>query len=200
MTAAGVLITLAVAAGGEVTGVVAAPLAAVQDTACITMNTENLPLETRQSPLDSLTFTVGGYPVKLCYSRPSARGRAVFGVLVPYRVIWRTGANEPTMIHTVAPINVMGIRLSPGSYSLYTVPDEGSWEIIVNRSTSQWGHESNYTDDLRAQEVGRARVSSEQLDRYVEALTFRIRAAGDAAVLLMLEWERTVVVIPIKGG
>lgn len=179
-------------------GAGAAP--AVQDTACVVMRTEDLPLETRQSPLDSLTFTVGGYPVKLCYSRPVARGRPVFGVLVPLRVIWRTGANEPTMIHTTGAIRIAGIAVGPGTYSIYTIPGEGRWELIVNRATSQWGHESNYTEDIRVQEVGRSVVPSETMERYVERLTFTASPAAGGVTVLSLQWERTVVAIPVMPG
>jgi hypothetical protein len=194
MTAIGMLLALAAGAAA------AAPVAAVQDTACIVMNTENPPLEERQSPLDSLTFEVAGYPVKLCYSRPSARGRPVFGALVPYRVIWRTGANEPTMLHTTQAIRIAGIAVQPGSYSIYMIPGESRWEVIVNRATSQWGHESNYTEDVQAQEVGRAVVPADQLERYTERLTFDASQAAPGATILALRWERTAVAIPITGG
>lgn len=195
MTVASLLLSVTVSMGAAV-----APMAAVQDTACIVMNTERLPLESRESPLDSLTFTVGGYPVKLCYGRPSARGRPVFGALVPHRVIWRTGANEPTMIHTTRAIRIAGIGVQPGTYSIYTVPGENRWEVIVNRATSQWGHESNYTQDVKAQEVGRAVVPSETADRYTEQLTFGASPAAAGATILSLQWERTVVAIPLTPG
>ncbi len=197
MTAAGVLLSLT-----AITGVatVPAPMPALQDTACITMNTESQPLESRASPLDSLTFTVAGYPVKLCYGRPSARGRPVFGALVPYRVIWRTGANEPTMIHATSAIRIAGIAVQPGTYSIYTIPGESRWEVIVNRAVSQWGHESTYTEDVQMQEVGRGVVPSEQVGRYTEQLTFEASEAAAGATILALRWERTAVAIPVTGG
>lgn len=195
MTVHGLLLTLAAGAGAG-----AAPTPAVPDTACIVMRTDSLPLDSRESPLDSLSFTVGGYPVKVCYGRPSVRGRPVFGALVPYRVIWRTGANEPTMIHTTRAIRIAGIAVQPGSYSIYTIPGEHRWELIVNRATSQWGHESNYTDDVRAQEVGRSVVPSESAERYTEQLTFRASPAAAGVTVLSLHWERTVVAIPVTPG
>ena len=107
---------------------------------------DNVPAEGRKSPLDSLTFTVAGKPVKLCYGRPSSRGRTMLGgEAVPYGKLWRTGANEPTIFFTPVAVTVAGISVPPGTYSLYTVPGRGEWEIIVNRSTKQWGEESNYT-------------------------------------------------------
>ena len=121
------------------------------------------PLEGRKSPLDSLTFTVAKQPVKLCYGRPSSRGRTMIGgAAVPYGKLWRTGANEPTIFFTPVALDASpGSRVPPGTYSLYTVPGATEWEIIVNRSTTQWGEESNYTPEVQAQEVGRAKVKSE---------------------------------------
>lgn len=174
------------------------PVAA--DTACIAMFTDRMPLDTRASPLDSASFRLDGGTVKLCYGRPSARGRTMIGGRsVPYGSLWRTGANEPTMIHTTVSLSVAGVRVPAGSYSLYTVPAETEWEVIVNRSITQWGHESRYTDEIRAQEVGRGRVPSESLAEHVE--TFTIRAeARDGAAELVLEWEHTRVRIPIARG
>ena len=176
--------------------------AAVPDAspACITMNTERMPLTARRSTLDSLTFEVGGGLVKICYSRPSARGRTMIGgTAIPFGRLWRTGANEPTMIHTPVALNVAGIALAPGSYSLYTVPGETEWEVVVNGSISQWGHESRYTDEVRAQELGRGKAPSSRMDEHVETLTIRSEPSN-GAVNVLLEWEHTRVAIPVRAG
>jgi hypothetical protein len=164
--------------------------------ACITMNTERLPLDSRRSPLDSVSFSIQSSPVKICYGRPSARGREIFGGLLPYGELWRTGANEPTMIHTTIGLSIAGIAVEPGSYSLYTVPGESEWEIIVNRSTSQWGHEGSYAA-VHDQDVGRAKVKPEPTEGNVEVFTIRVDPAGDGGATVMLEWERTRVKIPV---
>ena len=136
--------------------------------------------------------------MKLCYGRPSSRGRTMLGgAAVPHGKLWRTGANEPTIFFTSAPLTVAGIKLLAGAYSLYTVPDAGEWEIIVNRSITQWGEESNYTAAVKAQEVGRAKVKSEAVTTPVEAFTIRSEPAGTGATLV-LEWEKTRVRIPVK--
>jgi hypothetical protein len=154
--------------------------------------------EGRLSPLDSLTFSVDGRPVKLCYGRPSARSRTMIGGRhVPYGRLWRTGANEPTMIHATVPISVAGIEISAGSYSLYTVPGEDEWHVILNRSITQWGHIARYTSRVKAQEVGRATVPSETLPEHIETLTFRMTSGPATRSFLLLEWERTRVRIPI---
>jgi hypothetical protein len=167
-------------------------------TDCIVMNPRGF--ESRPSPLDSLSFDVGGHAVKVCYGRPSARGRTMIGgERVPYGKLWRTGANEPTMIHTTTPLSIAGIEIGPGSYSLYTVPGEDDWELIVNRSISQWGRETGYTDEVEAQEVGRAKVSSQRLDNHVETFTIRAEPTSNG-VAVLLEWEHTRVSIPVTAN
>jgi hypothetical protein len=172
----------------------AAPAPHMAAGACITMNTDKLPLNRRVSPLDSISFKVATSDVKVCYGRPSLKGRKMFGSdLVPYGKIWRTGANEPSMIHTSGPLTIAGVSVPAGSYSLYTVPGEKEWEIIVNKSITQWGHESTYTDEVKAQEVGRGKVKVETAKPPVEKLTF-----SSPPNLLVLEWDTTKVPIPVK--
>ncbi len=137
---------------------------------------------------------------KVCYGRPSAKGRTMIGGgAVPYDKIWRTGANEPTMIHTSGQLNIAGIAIEPGSYSVYTVPGEHGWQIVLNRSTTQWGHERFYTGDVAAQEIGRADVESRRASSHVESFTMRTEGSGDV-VTLILEWENTLVAVPIRRG
>jgi hypothetical protein len=169
-----------------------------KDPACITMNTQNLPLAKRKSPLDSVSFTVAGKAAKVCYGRPSLRGRQMLGgEAVPFGNIWRTGANEPTMIHTTGPMTLAGLKLPAGSYSLYTVPGKAEWEIVVNRSITQWGEESNYTEDVKKQELGRAKVKPESISAPVEQFTIRAEPGSGDAKALVLEWEKTRVRIPV---
>lgn len=178
-----------------------APAAPLAPPACITMNTKNLPLATRKSPLDSLSFTVGKAEVRLCYGRPSASGRTMIGgTNVPFGKLWRTGANEPTMIHTTGPIVIAGVAVPAGSYSIYTVPDQKQWQVIVNKSITQWGHESAYTPEVKAQEVGHGTAAVSTLSAPVETLTFKQEAGSGGGVNLLLTWEKTQVTIPIGPG
>ena len=168
------------------------------DTACAA---RNVPIPGRKSPLDSISFTVSKQPVKLCYGRPSSRGRVMLGgKAVPYGKLWRTGANEPTIFFAPIPLSVAGLHVPAGVYSLYTVPGPKEWEIIVNRSIAQWGKEDQYTDQIKAQELGRAKVKSEKLSAPVETFTIRAEPAGGDANALVLEWEKTRVRIPIQAG
>jgi hypothetical protein len=169
--------------------------------ACRTMNTERLPLATRKSPLDSLSFTVGTAQVQLCYGRPSAGGRTMLGGQnIPFGKIWRTGANEPTMIHTTGPITIAGVAVPAGSYSIYTIPDPKQWHVIVNRSITQWGHESQYTEQVKAQEVGHGFASASAIAAPVETLAFKTEPGSGGTVNLLLEWEKTRVTIPVAPG
>ncbi len=170
----------------------------VADTACQILHPDRMPAAGRKSPLDSVTFNVGNTPVKVCYGRPSARGRTMIGgANVPYGKLWRTGANEPTIFFTPVALSVAGINVPAGKYSLYTVPGEKEWEIIVNRSTSQWGEEHSYTDAVKKQEVGRATVKSEQLTTPVETFTIRPDPSSGNTKAIVLEWEKTRVSIPV---
>ena len=169
-----------------------------QGPSCAPM-TDRMPLEGRSSPYDSVAVTVGEGTAKICYGRPSLRGRTMIGGdAAPFGELWRTGANEPTTIHVDVAARIAGIVVEPGSYSLYTIPRaDGPWTLIVNASTSQWGHEGSYTDAVQAREVGRAPVEAETLTDPVEQLTLRPMEDG-AGVLL--EWQGVRVHIPITPG
>ncbi len=171
---------------------------AVQQTALLCQPVDRMPVEGRASSYDSTFVELGGAEAKLCYGRPSARGRQIFGQLVPYDTLWRTGANEPTTIHLPFAARIAGIQVEPGSYSIYTVPGREEWSVIVNRSTSQWGHEGQYTPEVRAQEAGRASVPTESLPTPVETFTIATESTGASSANLVLEWENTRVEIPIE--
>jgi hypothetical protein len=170
----------------------------LQGVACAPM-TSNMPVEGRASPYDSTLITVGGRSAKICYGRPSARGRTMIGgEAVPYGQLWRTGANEPTTLHLPFAAEIAGVRLEPGSYSLYTMPGLEQWVVILNRSITQWGHEGRYTAEVRAQEVGRGTAPSSSTPSHVEQFTIRSEPTADGASLI-LEWENTRVTIPVRA-
>ncbi len=157
----------------------------------------------RASPYDSAMVDTEGLRAKVCYSRPYMKGRTIFGAegdaLVPYGKLWRTGANEPTTLHLATAAQIAGIAVEPGTYSLYTIPGESEWTVIVNRSTSQWGHESRYTPEVEAQEVGRGTVAAEAAGETVEQFTIRWEPAG-AGATLVLEWADRRVAIPVTAA
>jgi len=155
----------------------------------------------RASAYDSTTIDLtSGLHARICYGRPAMREREIFGGLVPYDQLWRTGANEPTTLHLPFAAEIAGVRVVPGHVSLYTIPRaEQAWTIIVNRATEQWGHESAYTPEVEAQEVGRGPAPAERLDAPVESFTIRWESAGGRAGELLMEWERTRVRIPFRA-
>lgn len=175
-----------------------APASAQVDMSCIA--NERMPLDGRRSPLDSLTFQVAGHESKICYGRPSSRGRTMIGGSnVPFGKVWRTGANEVTLLRTPIDLSVAGIHVPAGTYSFYTVPGEKEWEIIVNRSYSQWGNERTYTEEVQKQEVGRGTVSIEQIDESIETFTISSEES-EGEIYLILEWERTRVRVPVSAA
>jgi len=155
---------------------------------------------TRPSPLDSTSFTVGGHAVKICYGRPSLKGRTMLGGdAVPWGKVWRTGANETTKFITTAPVAVGTLAVPAGMYALYTVPGETDWEIIINRSYAQWGRENTYPDSVKALELGRVKVRADSVASPIEMFTIRADPQPDGSALLVLEWQHSRVKVPIQA-
>jgi DUF2911 family protein len=152
----------------------------------------------RPSPLDSAQVTLGNATIKLCYGRPSARGRVMVGGQDPFNQPWRLGANEATTIHLPVAADIGGVRVEPGSYSLYAIPSDTTWQVVVNRSIQRWGIPIN--EQVRAQDVGAATARVERLAEPVETLTLRFGPVGGTgnATELVIEWERTRVRVPIR--
>lgn len=151
-------------------------------------------LAERPSPLDSVAITLGGDEAKLCYGRPSARGRTMIGGEDPFGSPWRLGANEPTTLHLPFPATLGDVELQPGSYSLYAIPEAGPWTIVVNSNTNRWGIPIN--PEVRASDIGSFRVTPGHAD-YVETLTFRYEGDGGRSGALVFVWENTTFRIPV---
>jgi hypothetical protein len=164
----------------------------------------------RPSPYDSVTFLSGSdLRAKLCFSRPFARDRVIFGGIVPFDTLWRTGANEPTILHLSQAAEIAGLSVGRGKYSLYTVPSTSQWRLVVNASTSQWGltreergAEGNlfpnaYTDEVRTKEVGRAPIETAEIP-YVEQFTATIESTGETTAEIWFDWEATRIVVPVR--
>ena len=153
-------------------------------------------LAERASPLDSIAVQIGAGTMKLCYSRPAARGRKVIGGLVPFDQPWRLGANEATSIQVPFAAEIAGVRVEPGTYTLYTIPGASKWQIVVNRGVQRWGVPID--NDVRAKDVGAGTVTPESLGAPVETLTLKFAPAAGNTTELVLEWEKTRVRIPIR--
>lgn len=134
--------------------------------------------------------TAGGAQVVVEYGRPSVNGRAIWGALVPYGKVWRTGADEATTVTVDRDVVVEGELLLVGTYALFTIPGESSWTVIFNRVAEQWGafdHDPGQ-DALRVEVVPRAHDHVE---------TFEIAVEGDA---LVLRWEKLEVPVHLAAG
>ncbi|HUL04616.1 MAG TPA: DUF2911 domain-containing protein [Gemmatimonadales bacterium] len=152
----------------------------------------------RASPPDSAVGTLGGAEVKVCYGRPSAKGRTIMGGLVPFDQPWRLGANEATTIHLPVAAKLGDISLKPGVYSLYAIPGAKSWQLVANSAAERWGIAID--ENVRKQDVGAVTVPVEQTQAPVEKLTIRLEPAGANALSLVIEWERTRVRATLKQG
>jgi len=157
--------------------------------ACVAQGTAENPLATRSSPLDSVTFATSGRTAKICYSRPSARGRMVMDSLVPYGRSWRTGANEPTTLYLPVAAEIGGAKLAAGRYYITTIPTAGDWTILFN--TSNAADPAQILQSLV--EVARGSGRSERVATLIERFTIRPERRE-----LILEWERTRVRIPVR--
>lgn len=134
------------------------------------------------SPPAETSVTVGGKAISIKYSAPSMRGRKIFGGLEQYGSVWRAGANSATALHTEAALEIGGVKVPPGDYTLYVLLDEKQWQLIINKQTGQWG-----TDYSQAQDLGRVKMTMSKPAAPVE--TFKITLAAGS---LQLEWENTV--------
>jgi predicted methyltransferase len=153
-------------------------------------------LAQRPSPPDSAETRIGDARLKVCYSRPATRGRAIMGELVPFRTPWRAGANEATVLRFDGPVRVGDVSLDPGWYSLYVVPEPEAWTIVINRLADRAGVPID--EWVRSNDIGRVTVAVEDPGRPVEDLTIRFESEGPGAAGLVIEWERSRVRVPVR--
>ena len=146
------------------------------------------------SPADSVRASVAGALLAVRYSRPSMRGRVIFGSAVPWNEVWRTGANAATVFETSADLLVGGTTVPAGRYSLWTIPSPGGWKLILNRNTGQWGtaYDAQY-------DFARIDMTVERLAQPVEQFTIALAPQRDGrGGVLRLEWERTRASVPFS--
>jgi len=150
------------------------------------------------SPEDTVSYTNSDLTLDVFYNRPYKKGREIFGNLVPYDSIWRTGANEATTFKTNKDIMVDGSFLEKGKYTLWTVPKKESWEIVFNEKIYPWGIDLDgkvYRDpEFDALVV---EVPSNHLQETIEQFTIHFEQANDF-VFMILAWDHTSVAIPIR--
>jgi hypothetical protein len=145
------------------------------------------------SPVQTVKQEFGMGFIELKYARPSARGRKVFGEVVSFDEMWRTGANAATQIRFSDPVEINGKKIDTGNYALYTVPGKESWEIILNKGTSNWGLDGYKKEE----DVLRFTTAVNKLKQPVETFTISFENMTTDHCDLHLSWEKTDVAFTI---
>lgn len=146
------------------------------------------------SPDAEFKQQIGFGEVEVKYSRPSARGRVIFGGLIPFGEIWRTGAHDATTIHFSEPVKLNGYDIPADTFSLFTIPNQNEWTIVINKTAKMHGT-SDYSQE---QDLVRFTVKPEKSPRYYETFTIEINDLSKDEAALYLLWENTQVKLTIK--
>jgi hypothetical protein len=144
-------------------------------------------------PRDSAEVVIAGKRICISYGRPLMRGRKIMGDYVPYNRVWRTGSGQATALTTEADLELGGMEIPRGSYSLYTFPTETQWKLIVNKQTGQWGTVYNPQQDL-----ARVALDKRILQNRIEKLTFVLDRGANGSGMLKIEWENTSLSLPFR--
>jgi hypothetical protein len=144
------------------------------------------------SPPAETAVSIGGKKIAIKYCAPSMHGRKIFGGLEPYNKVWRAGANEATALHTGADLDIKGVTVPKGDYTLFVYLDAKQWQLIVNKQTGQWGLEYNKNQDL-----GRIPMDMVKPPSPIETYKMTLSSAGGNKGKLQLEWENTIASVPV---
>ena len=148
------------------------------------------------SPTQTIKQEFGIGSIELTYSRPSIKSRTIFGNLVPFNKLWRTGANAATKIVFSEPVEIAGKKLDSGTYVLYTIPGIDNWEVILNKGLDNWG-----TDGYKeTQDVLRFKVEPMKMKKKLETFTIEFSDVKPETCSLDIKWEKTSVSIPLMAS
>lgn len=152
----------------------------------------------KHSPEQNITHSQSGLEVKVFYCSPAKKDRKIFGELVPYNEVWRTGANEASTFTTNKDLEINGSLLKAGTYSLWTIPNEKSWQIIFNSEMHGWG--VKFTDQSPSRDPNNDALISEAMVSKslttTENFTIGFSETSDNTFIMMLSWDD--VVVPLK--
>ncbi|MGB5555348.1 MAG: DUF2911 domain-containing protein [Flavobacteriaceae bacterium] len=155
----------------------------------------------KHSPEKVATMKTGGMDLSVKYSSPSKKGRVIFGELVPYDAVWRTGANEPTVFSTTTDISVAGQKLPAGTYSLWTIPNPNQWSVILNTEVPDWGvtilSMGKKTQRDPEKDAIEIEVATEKLATPQENFIIDFETSGQA--FMTLSWDDTKIKVPISN-
>jgi hypothetical protein len=147
------------------------------------------------SPPASFKERIGLTSVSVEYSRPGVKGRKIFGGLVPYGEVWRTGANSATKLTFSTDVNFGGTAVPPGDFALFTIPGPNEWTVILNKVSGQWG---SYAYDEKS-DVARVKVKPVALPDLLETMTISVSDLHDDYAMLNIAWEKTRVSVKIEA-
>ena len=142
----------------------------------------------RKSPHESSSGVIAGKKITVEYGRPYKKGRKIFGGLEPLGKVWRTGADEATTLTTEADLMVGEIHVPAGTYSLFTIPDDGKWTLVLNKTAKQWGA----FDYDESKDLGRTAMKVSSVDAPLEQLTITIEPTSGKNGVLKVAWDQTV--------
>lgn len=150
----------------------------------------------KSSPFSRIEQTVGLSKITVAYSRPGVKGRKIFGELVDYSKVWRTGANSATTVSFSQDVKIGGKELKAGEYSLFSIPGEKEWTIIFNKETNLWGS----FDYKEGEDMLRVKVPAQKLDHLVETFTIDFYNLHNNGATMSIAWEHTKVAFEIEAN
>jgi len=164
---------------------------------CYSVFVENI-FSPRLSPKDTAKIELNDLKLEVNYNRPSKRGREIFGALVPYDKVWRTGANEATTFSTNKDLVIQSLRLPEGKYTLWTVPMENSWKVMFNSKQYKWGVNENMEPMWDPNyDVVEIEVPTQNIDTTVEKFTIAFdNKVGE--LKLTMAWDNTLIEVPVQ--
>ena len=139
------------------------------------------------SPPAETSVTINSKKITIKYAAPSTYGRKIYGELVPYGKVWRAGANSATALTTEADLNFNGLKVPAGNYTIYALPGDSDWQLIINKQTGQWGTVYDQSQDL-----GRVKMKVSKADAPIETYKMTLASSGGKQGTLTLAWENTV--------
>lgn len=151
----------------------------------------------QQSPAETASATIGGKTITIKYSAPSVRGRKIFGeggrvMQDPHAPVWRAGANSATALHTDADLDIAGLAVPKGDYTLFVnVKDPEAWDLIISKQTGEWGLSYDGSQDL-----GNVKMKMSKPPSSIEMLKYTISGAGGNKGTIQLEWENHIASVP----
>jgi hypothetical protein len=154
----------------------------------------------RVSPHETITADIDGSTVTIVYGRPYTKDpktgapRKIWGTVVPYAKVWRTGADEATLLTTTQPLDIGGTSVPAGTYSLYTEPAENGAKLIVNKQTGQWGTKYDEKQDL-----ARIEMKKEAVDQPLDQFTIAVQKNPAGGGTLKMSWENTQYSVALKS-